>query len=391
MRAPLAGALCALVLAAGGCSIGDDEESQGSSTTDAPERVETTRVQVVEGIGDNGGFDSAEIYDKLAPGVVTVISLFGDADAPLGDQNGGLGSGFVLDGEGYIATNTHVVTNGQSLDRAGQVYVNFADGNRVPAKIIGTDPNADVALLKVEPQGLDLTPLELGQLDGLKVGDPVAAIGSPFGEEQSLSVGVISALDRNIASLTDFGIGDAIQTDAAINRGNSGGPLLDAQGRVIGINAQIRTSTGEGAGVGFAVPVDTVKRSLDLLRENGEVEYGYLGVSTQELWPQLAERLDLDVDEGALVSEVVNDSPAEDAGLTAGDRTIEFQGQTDIAADGDVIVAVNGEPLTTTADLSDVISLLAPGDNVELEVLRDGDRRTIDVELGERPRQLESP
>ena len=208
---------------------------------------------------------------------MTVISLFGDEDAPLGSQDGGLGSGFVLDGDGYIATNTHVVTNGQSLDRARQVFVDFADGNRVPARIVGTDPNADVALLKVDPQGLSLTPLELGEEQGLQVGDPVAAIGSPFGEEQSLSVGVISALDRNIASLTDFGIGDAIQTDAAINRGNSGGPLLDAHGRVIGINAQIRTETGEGAGVGFAIPVDTVKRALESLRDDGEAEYGYLG------------------------------------------------------------------------------------------------------------------
>ena len=386
MRTPLAGAICALALVAGGCSIGEDEDEPASS--DAPERVETTRVQVVEGIGAKGGFDARGIYDRLAPGVVTVISLFGDADAPLGNQNGGLGSGFVLDGEGFIATNTHVVTNGQGLSRARQVFVDFADGNRVPARIVGTDPNADVALLKVDPKGLSLTPLELGRLEDLQVGDPVAAIGSPFGEEQSLSVGVISALDRNIASLTDFGIGDAIQTDAAINRGNSGGPLLDAQGRVIGINAQIRTSTGEGAGVGFAVPVDAVRRSLDLLREDGEAEYGYLGVSTQELYPQLADRLGLDVDVGALVSEVVDDSPAEDAGLTAGDRLIEFQGQSDIAVDGDVIVAVNGEELTRTADLADLISLLEPGEQVELGILRDGERRTVEVELGERPRRL---
>ncbi len=386
MKAPLAGALCAFALVAGGCSIGEEEEEPASS--EAPERVETTRVQVVEGIGTKGGFDARGIYDRLAPGVVTVISLFGEADGPLGSQDGGLGSGFVLDGDGFIATNTHVVTNGQGLSRARQVFVNFADGNRVPARIIGTDPNADVALLKVDPRGLSLTPLELGRLEDLQVGDPVAAIGSPFGEEQSLSVGVVSALDRNIASLTDFGIGDAIQTDAAINRGNSGGPLLDAQGRVIGINAQIRTETGEGAGVGFAVPVDAVRRSLELLREDGEAEYGFLGVSTQELYPQLAEELGLDVDVGALVSEVVEDSPAEDAGLTAGDRRIEFQGQTDIAADGDVIVAVNGEQLTRSADLADLVSLLEPGERVELGILRDGERRTVEVELGERPRRL---
>ena len=225
-------------------------------------------------------------------------------------------------------------------------------------------------------------------MDELQVGDPVAAIGSPFGEEQSLSVGVISALDRDIESLTDFGIGDAIQTDAAINRGNSGGPLLDAHGRVIGINAQIKTESGDGAGVGFAIPVDAVRRSLESLREDGEAEYGYLGVSTQELYPQLADRLGLDVETGALVSEVVDDSPADDAGLTAGDKRIEFQGQSDIAVDGDVIVSVNGEKLTHTADLADLVSLLPPGEKVELGVLRDGDQRTVEVELGERPRRL---
>ena len=387
MRAALAGAACAFALVGGGCSLGDEDEEPASS--DTPERVETTRVQVVEGVGTKNGFDARGIYDRLAPGVVTVISLFGEADTPLGSQQGGLGSGFVLDGDGFIATNAHVVTNGQALGRARQVFVDFADGDRVPARIVGTDPNADVALLKVDPKGLSLTPLELGELESLRVGDPVAAIGSPFGEEQSLSVGVISALDRDIASLTDFGIGDAIQTDAAINRGNSGGPLLDAHGRVIGINAQIRTETGEGAGVGFAVPVDAVARSLEQLREDGEAEYGFLGVSTQELYPQLADRLEIDVDVGALVSEVVDDSPADDAGLTAGDRQIEFQGQTDIAADGDVIVAVNGDDLTHTADLADLISQFQPGEQVELSVVRDGEMRTIEVELGERPRRLE--
>ena len=394
MRAALAGAACALGVFAGGCSIGDEEEKKEPApapppAADSSERVETTRVQVVRGIGAKGGFDPAGIYNRLGPGVVTVISIFGEGGAgPLAQPNGGLGSGFVLDAKGFIATNAHVVTNGQRLSRAREVFVDFADGNRVPARIVGTDPNADVALLKVEPKGLSLTPLELGQIDEVEVGDPVAAIGSPFGEEQSLSVGVVSALDRNIESLTDFGIGDAIQTDAAINRGNSGGPLLDVRGRVIGINAQIKTETGEGAGVGFAIPVDTVRRSLDSLREDGKAEYGYLGVSTQPLYPQLADRLGLDVDTGALVSEVVDGSPADDAGLSAGDRKIEFQGQRQIASDGDVIVAVDGKRLTRTADLADVISLLEPGAKVKLTVLRDKERRTVDVELGQRPERL---
>ena len=390
MRRALAGAACALALVGGGCSIGDEEEERPAATAPSePATVETTRVEVVRGLGSKGGFDPAGIYDRLGPGVVTVISLFGEGDSPLGQQNGGLGSGFVLDAQGFIATNAHVVTNGPRLARAREVFVDFADGNRVPARIVGTDPNADVALLKIAPKGLSLTPLALGDIDELKVGDPVAAIGSPFGEEQSLSVGVISALDRNIESLTDFGIGDAIQTDAAINRGNSGGPLLNARGRVIGINAQIKTETGEGAGVGFAIPVDTVRRSLDSLREDGEVEYGYLGVSTQPLYPQLAKELELDVTAGALVSQVVNDSPADKAGLSAGDREIEFQGQRDIKADGDVIVAVDGRRLTRTADLADVISLRAPGDTVRLTVLRGDERRTVEVELGERPQRLQ--
>ena len=387
MRRALAGALCALAVVGSGCSIGDEDDDEAARPATTSERVETTRVQVVEGLGAKSGFDPAGIYDRLGPDVVTVISLF-SGGAPLGDQDGGLGSGFVVDSKGFVATNAHVVTNGQRLSRARQVFVDFADGNRVPARIVGTDPNADVALLKVDPAGLSLTPLELGRLDDLRVGEPVAAIGSPFGEEQSLSVGVISALDRNIESLTDFGIGDAIQTDAAINRGNSGGPLLNARGRVIGINAQIKTESGDGAGVGFAIPVDIVRRSIESLRDDGEAEYGYLGVSTQPLYPQLAKRLGVDAEAGALVSEIVDDSPADRAGLSAGDKRIEFQGQRDIASEGDVIVSVDGERLTRTADLADLVSLLPPGTKVELGVLRGGKRRTVEVELGERPRRL---
>ena len=213
----------------------------------------------------------------------------------------------------------------------------------MPAEIVGDDPYADVALIKVDPKGLSLTPLGLGSSQNLEVGEPVAAIGSPFGEQQSLTVGVISALNRNIESLTDFGIGNAIQTDAAINPGNSGGPLLNANGRVLGINSQIKSASGGGEGVGFAVPVDTVRRSLEELREDGKVSYGYLGVSSSVLYPQLAERLDLPVDDGAVVMEVVPDSPADEAGIETGDDKLNFQGQEDIPEDGDVILAVDGQ------------------------------------------------
>jgi S1-C subfamily serine protease len=373
--------LAAIGLVAAGCDS-DDDDSAG-----APREVTTTRVQVVEGLGREGGFDPDQIYERLSPGVVTILSIFeGGANLLDGDEEGGQGSGFVLDSQGYIATNAHVVTidDGDGSEQAEQVFVEFADGNRVPAEIVGDDPNADVALLKVDPAGLRLTPLQLGSSASLEVGEPVAAIGSPFGERQSLSIGVISAVDRNIGSLTRFQIGNAIQTDAAINPGNSGGPLLDGRGRVIGVNAQIKSESGGGEGVGFAIPVDTVARSLRELRADGRVEYGYLGVTTLPLWPQLARRLDLEARDGGLVQEVEQGSPAEDAGLRGGGDEIEFQA-TPLRTGGDVIVAVNGRRLTRTQDLADVISAMSAGQRVKLEVLRDGKRRTIDVELGQRP------
>jgi S1-C subfamily serine protease len=373
--------LAVLGLVAAGCSSGD----KGNGNSGGPSRVTTTQVKVVEGIGHQGSFDPAEIYHRLSPGVVTILSVFNGASSLLdpGGQ-GGQGSGFVLDGKGYIATNAHVVTS-DSGKRAQQVYVEFSDGNRVSAQIVGADLNADVALVKVNPAGLSLTPLELGHSHKIEVGQPVAAIGSPFGERQSLSIGVISALDRNIDSLTRFKIGNAIQTDAAINPGNSGGPLLDAHGRVLGINAQIKSQSGGGEGVGFAVPVDTVRRSLDALRTHGRVDYGYLGVSALALWPQLAQRLKLDVPNGAFVQQIEKNSPAEKAGLRAGDHEIDFQAQR-ITVGGDVIVAVDGRPLSRTEDLADRISALNTGDDVALDVVRGGKHRTVHVRLGTRPR-----
>ena len=394
----VAAALAALTLAlvAGGCSLSDKEPTREGAdagtttqldgeTITGTRTVERTKVDVVEGIGEDGGFDPRAIYERLSPGVVTVISMFGEKREPGGGE-GGLGSGFVLDGEGYVATNAHVVLGeAPKFERAKEVYVEFADGNRVAAKIVGTDLNADVGLLKIDPEGLRLTPLQLGSSNNLTVGAPVAAIGSPFGEQQSLSIGVISALDRDIESLTQFRIGDAIQTDAAINRGNSGGPLLDARGRVLGINSQIKSSSGGGEGVGFAVPVDTVRRSLGQLRENGKVEYGFLGVSASPLYPQLARRLGLSVERGAVVASVERGSPAARAGLSPGKGKIEFQGQEDVPRGGDVIVAVDGKPVTQTRDLPELIGNRGPGEKVRLEVVRGKERRTVQVTLAPRP------
>ena len=301
----------------------------------------------------------------------------------------------MISDDGEIVTNAHVVTDaeqgggtGGSINAADEVYVEFPDRNQVEAKIIGFDPNADVALIKVDPEGLDLQPLELGSSADVEVGTPVAAIGSPFGEEQSLSVGIISATDRSIDSLTKFRIDGALQTDASINPGNSGGPLLNPQGQVVGINQQIQTSSGGNEGVGFAVPSDLVKRSVDDLRDDGKAEYAFIGVTTIPLYPQLAERLDIDAPTGALVVKTTEGGPAAEAGIQgAGDQTIQFQG-AQVRLGGDVIVAVDGEDLQSENDLSRIISGHKPGDQVEVEVIRDGEHQTIDVTLQARPEDL---
>jgi S1-C subfamily serine protease len=267
------------------------------------------------------------------------------------------------------------------------VYVQFVDGNQVPATIVGSDPDNDVALIKVKRDGLKLRALPLGTSTNLVVGSPVVAIGSPFGEAQSLSVGVISGLDRTIESLTQFQIPGAIQTDAAINRGNSGGPLVDARGRVLGINSQIRSSSGGGEGVGFAVPVDAVKRSLDELRRTGRVSYAYLGMSLKALYPQLAEHYRLPVKHGVWVQTLVRGGPASRAGLQAGSRTERFQGRR-YRIGGDVIVKVAGVAMTTDNSLSEAIAPRRPGETIEVDLYHGTERRTVSVKLGKRPLEL---
>jgi S1-C subfamily serine protease len=392
MRRLLAVLAAGAALVAAGCG---DKSAGGSGGGSSGDKAPPTRVEVVEAQGGkSGGFDAASLYKTEAPGVVTVISLFGSGtniDQLLnGDGSGGgdagVGSGFVLNGNGEIATNAHVVTQGEgaSIKRASEVYVEFADGNRVRAQILGDDPNADVALLRVDPKGLKLRSLPLGASDTVRVGEPVAAIGSPFGEKQSLSVGVISAVDRSIKSLTDFNISGALQTDAAINPGNSGGPLVNGRGQVIGINQQIKTNSGGGEGVGFAVPSNVVRRSLDKLRADGKVPYAYLGVSSVELYPQLVQRFGLGAEHGAWVQDVVPNGPADDAGIKGGGQETRFQAST-FRPGGDVITKVGGTPVQHADDLSEVISGYDPGQDVKLEINRDGQTRTVTVKLGERP------
>jgi len=373
VRRGLAGGLALAVLLAG---CGADGEESGGAASRAPAAPTTTEVIVQ---ASDEGFDAAEVFREASPGVVTIRSIFGGGGAE--------GSGFVLDREGRIVTNAHVVTDGEGGDReeADAVFVEFPDRNVLAAEIVGFDPFADVALLDVDPNEYELHPLELGDDRELVVGQPVAAIGSPFGEQQSLSVGIVSATDRSVRSLTQFQIEGAIQTDASINPGNSGGPLLDAGARVLGINQQIQTSSGANDGVGFAVPISTIKRSVAQLRRDGSVEYAYIGVSSQALYPQLAGKLGLDSDYGGLIAEVVEGGPADEAGLEGGDDRLRFQG-VPYRVGGDTILSVDGNEVIRPEDLARYIAGRHPGDSVTLEVLHeDGEREQVSVELGERP------
>ncbi len=351
----------------------------GSGSTDGGggEAAKTTTQVVVESAAS--GFDAAKVYREASPGVVTIRSVF--------EGSGAEGSGFVLDTSGRIVTNAHVVTEGEGGQRteAKGVFVEFPNRNVLPAKIVGYDPYADVALLEVQPDGFALHPLELGDDSELVVGQPVAAIGSPFGEQHSLSVGVVSATNRSVGSLTQFAIEGAIQTDAAINPGNSGGPLLDAGARVIGINQQIETNSGSGDGVGFAVPISAVKRSLAQLEQDGTAEYAYIGVSTQALYPQLARKLGLDASFGGLIAEVVPGGPADEAGLKGGDEKLTFQA-VPYEVGGDTILAVDGRKLVGPDDLARDIAGFPPGHKVTLEVLHsDNSTAQVEVTLGKRP------
>jgi len=371
-RGVLAALLCLALLA--GCGSSDstntDASAQAGSQSGAPQVIVETSAN---------GFDAAQVYREASPGVVTIRSIFGSAGAAEG-------SGFVLDTDGRIVTNAHVVTDESSGKRvpAKEVFVEFPDRNVVPAEIVGFDPFADVALLKIEPDGFPLHPLELGDDADLQVGQPVAAIGSPFGEMQSLSSGIISATDRSVKSLTDFQIEGAIQTDASINPGNSGGPLLDAGARVLGINEQIETNSGSNSGVGFAVPVSAIKRSIAQLEAKGSAEYAYIGVSSQALYPQLAEKLGLDTTFGGLLAEVVPGGPAEKAGLRGGDKELKFQaGQ--YSTGGDVILQVDGKDVVRPDDLARLVAAKKPGETVTLTILRDGEKKQVKLTLGKRP------
>ncbi|HEV2075060.1 MAG TPA: trypsin-like peptidase domain-containing protein [Thermoleophilaceae bacterium] len=384
LLAGVAGGLLVLIagvvlLLTGAIDTGGDE---------TPSQVATQPVAQPESGGgreDAGGEELTvhEIYERTSPGVVFVQAEGVTGDSPLGLPGGrgtASGSGFVLDRDGFVLTNGHVV------DGAKDVTVTFSDDEEVSAEVVGADLSSDLAVLKVDPGEVDLTPLELGDSSEVEVGDAAIAIGNPFGFDRTITTGIVSAIQRNIQAPNGFSIDDVLQTDASINPGNSGGPLLDARGRVIGINAQIATGGARGSvGIGFAVPVDTAKEVIPQLQEDGEIKRAFLGVSTTDVTESLAEEADLPAEEGALVVEVIEGGPADEAGLEP--ARIRPGGAV---RGGDIIVSVDGEEVTESAEVAEAVTDKAPGDTVEIEVLRDGGRETIEAELDVRPDEAES-
>jgi S1-C subfamily serine protease len=329
--------------------------------SEPPVRATTTPEAAPQSSGAT--LDVAALYARVSPGVVFVQANSGRGELPFpGGGQAASGSGFVIDDEGHIVTNQHVVAS------ADEFRVRFGeDGEPIEAELLGDDPSVDLALLKVDPEdvGDELQPLDLGASEDLRPGDPVIAIGSPFGLAGTVTSGIVSALGRTITAPNNFSISGAIQTDAAINPGNSGGPLLDEAGRVIGVNSQIRTNGGSAnTGVGFAVPVDEIKRSLPALERGEEPQRAFLGVSSRPA-----------PEGGAEIGEVVPDSPASRGGVRQ----------------GDLIVEIDSRPVRDPDDVSTVVNARRPGDEVRVVVERGGERRTLTVTLGEQPERASNP
>ena len=331
----------AVVLGAGG-GVAAYEVASGTATQTVVRQVTVTDSQPA---ANSSALSVSALYDRVHQGVVTI-----KVTTPQGQA---LGSGFVIDGEGHIVTNDHVVNGATSIS------VEFADGSTYDAQLVGTDASTDIGVIKVNAPSSELTPLELGDSSAVQVGDQVVAIGSPLGLNETVTSGIVSALHRTITSPNNFSINDAIQTDAAINHGNSGGPLFDLNGRVIGVNSQIESESGGNTGVGFAIPSNTVRSVADQLIAGGQVQHAYLGVSLQAATDG----------SGAQIGSVTDGSPAAKAGLQA----------------GDVVTALDDETIDTADDLSAAVTAKNPGDEVTVTYTRDGTSHTAQVTLGTRP------
>ncbi|HEX6752249.1 MAG TPA: trypsin-like peptidase domain-containing protein [Solirubrobacterales bacterium] len=363
------------------------EAEDGSTTTIAAPLSAPIEVKdsgggnLVNQIYRRDGQGVAFIQASKAPEESSGINPFGEPE-PEGEGGGvATGSGFLIDTQGHIITNSHVV------DGASEVQVTIGSNETShDAEIIGTDPATDVALLKVDVPADQLHPLALGDSSKVQVGDPVVAIGNPFGLNRTVTSGIVSALQRQIQAPNGFSISHVIQTDAAINPGNSGGPLIDASGRVIGINSQIQSGGGGGnVGIGFAVPINTARDVVGQIKQDGEVEHAYIGITGGSVTPAIADSLKLSTEKGVLVNEVIEDGPADKAGIEAGETEATIEGAK-VRLGGDIITEIDGEPVASMEDVIDAVDAAEPGDEMEMTLVRDdGEEKTVTVTLGVRP------
>ncbi len=366
-------------------------KSDGGTTTtvaapltapvDAKSEDGTTNVvnQIYKTDGDGVAF----IESQLEPQESESFNPFGEVEPESGGT--ATGSGFVIDDEGHILTNNHVI------EGASKVTVKLGDSEKTyDAEVVGTDPGTDIALLEVDAPASQVHPLTLGRSSQMEVGDPVVAIGNPFGLDRTVTSGIVSAVQRDIQAPNGFSISHVIQTDAAINPGNSGGPLINAEGAVIGINAQIATGgNGNGnVGIGFAIPIDTVRAEIEALKTKGEVEHAFIGISGGTIDEELSKALNLPVEEGVIVQSVVKDGPADKAGIEAGGTNATING-AEVRLGGDIITEVDGQKLTSMDELVEIIQGHKPGDELKLTILRGGQEKTAEVTLGNQPQNTE--
>ncbi len=356
----LAGLIAALGLGAGAGAAAYAVLSDESTTV-----VRQVSVADSEPAATAEGLSIASIYQRSYKAVVEIAATATEFSGSQSAQ----GSGFIFDEAGHIVTNQHVV------EGASSITVRFWDGSTRRARLVGTDPSTDLAVIDVNTPASFLAPLRLGDSSGVDVGEGVIALGSPFGLEGTVTSGIVSALHRQMTAPNNFTINDSIQTDAAINHGNSGGPLLDQQGRVIGVNAQIESESGGSDGVGFAIPSNTVRSIVSQLIATGEAEHAYLGVEM------------IGVADGVAVTDVRSGTPAEKAGLREATDTRTVDGQQ-VPSGGDVIVELDGNPISSSAELQSAVDARQPGDSISITVVRNGNRRTLEVTLGKRPERV---
>jgi S1-C subfamily serine protease len=350
-------------------SLQNQLEDMETTVTEQSSEIQDlqNQLEIFEVIDQTGLMPWPTIYNQLKDSVVLI------------QTNLGLGSGFVYDTKGHIITNHHVI------EGADTIQVTFLDGNITSASAVGMDIYSDIAVIKVDSEVTTLQPVVLGASSELTVGDPVAAMGNPFGLSDTLTVGIVSSLERTMDAAGGYVIIDIIQIDAAVNPGNSGGPLVNLHGQVVGVNTAIQSETGTFTGIGFAIPSDTVKREIDDLIESGDYKHPWLGISVLEVNIALADAIGLEKPQGILVVEVTSGSPADLAGLRGGYEATVVDGQ-EVTLGGDVITEVDGIPVITMADLVVYMERnTSPEDSVVLGIIRDGQELSLTVNLGERP------